>query len=310
MLLNDLALFVRVADSGSISAAAAEMDISAAAASAAIKRLEKQLDTSLFVRTTRSLRLTAQGERYLIHCRRALNDLTLGEQAIASDKGKISGTLSLSVSSDFGRNLLVPWLDDFLEDFPQLQVRLHLGDNISSFYHDKIDIAVRYGKPQDSNQVAFPICSVERLLCASPEYLAAFGEPETLEQLTQHNCLFYKLDDRTHDQWQFQRDGQEFKIRVTGNRSANDAEIARRWAVAGKGIVFKSGLDLAADIMAGRLVPLLPEYRGEAVNLYLVCPGREHVTPVILLLREMLRQQTKTLSRALTAYLKYEDKGQ
>ncbi len=310
MLLNDLALFVRVADSGSISAAATEMDISAAAASAAIKRLEKQLDTSLFVRTTRSLRLTVQGERYLIHCRRALNDLTLGEQAIASDKGKISGTLSLSVSSDFGRNLLVPWLDDFLADFPQLQVRLHLGDNISSFYHDKIDIAVRYGKPQDSNQVAFPICSVERLLCASPEYLAAFGEPETLEQLTQHNCLFYKLDDRTHDQWQFQRDGQEFKIRVTGNRSANDAEIARRWAVAGKGIVFKSGLDLAADIMAGRLVPLLPEYRGEAVNLYLVCPGREHVTPVILLLREMLRQQTQTLSRTLAAYLKSEIKGQ
>ncbi|QYJ79156.1 LysR family transcriptional regulator [Shewanella acanthi] len=310
MLLNDLALFVRVADSGSISSAATEMDISAAAASAAIKRLEKQLDTSLFVRTTRSLRLTAQGERYFIHCRRALNDLTLGEQAIASDKGKISGTLSLSVSSDFGRNLLVPWLDDFLEDFPQLQVRLHLGDNISSFYHDKIDIAVRYGKPQDSNQVAFPICSVERLLCASPEYLAAFGEPETLEQLTQHNCLFYKLDDRTHDQWQFQRDGQEFKIRVTGNRSANDAEIARRWAVAGKGIVFKSGLDLAADIMEGRLVPLLPEYRGEAVNLYLVCPGREHVTPVILLLREMLRQQTQTLSRTLAAYLKSDNQGQ
>lgn len=306
MLLNDLALFVRVADCGSISAAAAEMDLSAASASAAIKRLEKQLDTSLFVRTTRSLRLTAQGERYLIHCRRALSDLALGEQAIASDKGKVSGTLSLSVSSDFGRNLFVPWLDDFLLDFPQLQVRLHLGDNISSFYHDKIDVAVRYGKPQDSNQVAFPICTADRVLCASPEYLAKFGKPETLEQLTQHNCLFYKLDERTHDQWQFERDGQEYKIRVTGNRSANDAEIARRWAVAGKGLVFKSSLDLAEDIMAGRLVPLLPEYRGEPVNLYLVCPGREHVTPVVLLLREMLRQQTQTLSRALATYLKAE----
>lgn len=214
--------------------------------------------------------------------------------------------MSLSVSSDFGRNLFVPWLDDFLLDFPQLQVRLHLGDNISSFYHDKIDVAVRYGKPQDSNQVAFPICCADRLLCASPEYLAKFGKPETLEQLAQHNCLFYKLDDRTHDQWQFERDGQEFKIRVTGNRSANDAEIARRWAVAGKGLVFKSSLDLAEDIMAGRLVPLLPEYRGESVNLYLVCPGREHVTPVVLLLREMLRQQTQALSRALATYLKSE----
>lgn len=135
-----------------------------------------------------------------------------------------------------------------------------------------------------------------------PEYLAKFGQPETLEQLTQHNCLFYKLDDRTHDQWQFERDGQECKVRVTGNRSANDAEIARRWAVAGKGLVFKSSLDLAEDIMAGRLVPLLPEYRGESVNLYLVCPGREHVTPVVLLLREMLRQRCKALQTQLVAH--------
>ena len=169
MLLNDLALFVRVADCGNISAAAAEMDISAASASAALKRLEKQLDTSLFIRTTRSLRLTVQGERYLIHCRRALSDLALGEQAIASDKGKFSGTLSVSVSSDFGRNLFLPWLDEFLADFPQLQLRLHIGDNITSFYHDKIDVAVRYGKPQDSNQVAFTICRVERILCAAPD---------------------------------------------------------------------------------------------------------------------------------------------
>ncbi|MCU8000653.1 LysR family transcriptional regulator [Shewanella sp. SM95] len=301
MLINDLALFVRVADCGNISAAAAEMDISAASASAAIKRLEKQLDTSLFIRTTRSLRLTVQGERYLIHCRRALSDLALGEQAIASDKGKISGTLSLSVSSDFGRNLFVPWLDEFLLDFPQLQVRLHLGDNISSFYHDKIDVAVRYGKPQDSNQVAFPICSVDRVLCASPEYLATFGVLNSLEQLVEHNCLFYKLDDRTHDQWLFRRDGQEFKVRVTGNRSANDAEIARRWAVAGKGLVFKSSLDLADDLISGRLVRLLPEYKGEPVDLYLVCPGREHVTPVVLLLREMLRQRCKELQMQLAA---------
>ena len=299
MLINDLALFVRVADCGSISAAATELDLSAASASAAIKRLEKQLDTPLFIRTTRSLRLTAQGERYLIHCRRALSDLALGEQAIASDKGKVSGSLSLSVSSDFGRNMFVPWLDAFLEDFPQLQIRLHLGDNITSFYHDKIDMAVRYGEPQDSNQVAFTICNVERVLCASPAYLAKYGAPSSLEELTAHNCLFYKLDERTHDQWAFRRDGQEFKIRVTGNRSANDAEIARRWAVAGKGIVLKSSLDLVDDLESGRLVRILPEYRGLPLSLYLVCPGREHVTPVVLQLREMLRQRCQSVIERL-----------
>ena len=90
-------------------------------------------------------------------------------------------------------------------------------------------------------------------------------------------------------------------MRVTGNRSANDAEIARRWAAAGQGLVFKSSLDLADDVLAGRLVPLLTDYQGEPVDLYLVCPGREHVTPVVLLLRDMLRERCQELLARLRA---------
>lgn len=295
MLINDLSLFVRVADCGSIAGAAVELDISAAAASAGLKRLEKQLDAVLFIRTTRSLRLTAQGERYLIHCREALASLLLGEQALASEKGTISGELTVSVSSDFGRNVLLPWLDGFLNDYPNLSIKLDIGDNLSHFLHDKIDVTLRYGQPPDSNQVAFTICNTRRILCASPGYIAQHGMPETLAQLSQHNCLIFKLDQRDHDLWSFNRDQQQYKVRVSGNRSSNDAEITRRWAVAGQGIVFKVALDVADDLKTGKLVPILTEYIGESVALNLICPGREHVTPVMLLLRDKLRQHCQQI---------------
>ncbi|MFT5789372.1 MAG: DNA-binding transcriptional LysR family regulator/ribosomal protein S18 acetylase RimI-like enzyme [Shewanella sp.] len=294
MQLNDLTLFVRVADCGSLTGAAVELDISSAVASAGLKRLEKELGTTLFIRSTRSLRLTDAGERYLIHCRRALADLDMGQRAITSSLTQISGTVSLAVPSDVGRNVVLPWLDEFLTQYPELKLRLHIGDNLSDFYRDKIDVALRSGKPKDSSLVAFKICDSKRVLCASPEYIERMGAVNSLEQLQQHNCLFFMLDERTHDQWFFSKEGQQYKVRVTSNRTCNDADIARRWAVAGQGVVFKSWLDLTDDIEAGRLVPMLTDYVGEEADLYLVCPGREHVTPVVLLLRDMLRMRSKT----------------
>jgi len=293
MQIQDLTLFVRVADCGSITAAAIELDISPATASAALKRLEKQLGTSLFIRSTRSLRLTDTGERYLIHCRRALSDLALGQQAVNDVREKISGVVSLAVPSDVGRHVLLPWLDEFMGQYPELKLRLHIGDTLSDFYHDKVDVALRLGTPKDSSLVAFEIAKVQRLLCASPTYIAKYGEISAIDQLSDHNCLFFMLEERTHDLWKFSKNGREFKIRVTGNRTCNDAEVARRWAVAGKGVVYKSSLDLEGDITSGRLVPMMTDYEGESADLYLVCPGREHVTPVILLLRDMLREKCK-----------------
>ena len=290
MQLADLILFVRVADCGSLTCAAVELDISTAVASAGLKRLEKELDTVLFIRSTRSLRLTDAGERYLSYCRRALEDLRLGEQALACAKSQIGGLLSIALPSDAGRNFILPWLDMLMDEHPKLQLRLHLSDSLTDFYHDKIDVALRSGTPKDSNLVAFKICSAKRVLCASPDYLKIHGQPESLTDLEQHNCLFFMLDERTHDQWCFYKDGQAQKVRVSGNRTCNDAEVARKWAIAGKGVVYKSSLDLADDLKSGALVPLLTQYSGESADLYLVCPGRQHVTQLVIMLREHLRE--------------------
>lgn len=295
MNLADLDLFVRTADSGNITAAARELDISPAAASAAIKRLEKQIDNSLFIRSTRKLRLTAEGERFLPHCRRILTELIEAKQTLAQDKAQLSGALKISVSSDFGRNLLLPWLDEFMQEHPLLSISLNASDSLSDFYRDRVDIALRYGKPEDSSLVAFPICTSQRVLCAAPHYLMHYGTPEHPQALAKHNCLLYLVGNRTYDLWNFSLNQESIKVRVQGNRICNDADLVHRWAVSGQGIAFKSRLDMALDLQAGNVIELLPEYSTEPANLWLICPSRKQVTPAVLMFRDMLRQRCKTL---------------
>ncbi len=295
MKLEDLDLFVRTADSGNITAAARDLDISPAAASAAIKRLEQQVDNSLFIRSTRKLRLTAAGERFLPHCRRVLAELIEATQALAQDKTQLSGALKISVSSDFGRNLLLPWLDDFMQQHPLISISLNASDSLSDFYRDRVDIALRYGKPEDSSLVAFPICETQRVLCAAPEYLARYGTPEHPKALAEHNCLLYLVGERTYDVWSFSHQQESMKIRVQGNRICNDADLVHRWAVSGQGIAFKSRLDMVQDLQAGNVIELLAEYSTEPANLWLICPNRKQVTPAVLMFRDMLRQRCKAL---------------
>ena len=194
---DDLQLFVRAADLGSLSAAARVMDMSPAVASAALKRIEAQLGSRLLARSTRSLRLTAEGEGFLEYARTALASLDEGRRVLARGQDEVSGVLQLSAPSDFGRNLLLPWLDEFQREHPQLTVRLLLGDRIADLFRQPVDIALRYGEPEDSSLVALPVApDNRRVLCASPDYLARKGEPRQLEQLLQHNCLLYMLGTR------------------------------------------------------------------------------------------------------------------
>ncbi|WP_027857902.1 LysR family transcriptional regulator [Marinobacterium jannaschii] len=295
----DLALFVRTADSGSISASARQLDISPAAASAALKRLEKQLGAALFIRSTRQLRLSAEGERFLHHCRQALQALDSGRAALSAHQGQIGGEMRLSVSSDLGRNLILPWLDELMQQHPRLSILLSIGDSLADFYLDRVDVAIRYGEPEDSSLVAFKIADVERILCASPDYLQRQGYPQTPEELRQHNCLLFRLNNQVYDRWVFSDAHGRYEVEVNSNRICNDGDVVRRWAVAGRGIAFKSQLDMAEDIRAGRVVPLLQGYQTDQTSLWLICPDRNQVSPGVLLLRDRLREKCATVLAGL-----------
>lgn len=294
---DDLQLFVRAADLGSLSAAARVMDLSAAVASAALKRIEQHLGARLLARSTRSLRLTAEGEGFLEYARAALGSLEEGRRLLTSGQDQVSGVLQLSAPSDLGRNLLLPWLDAFQCEHPGLTVRLLLGDRIADLFKQPVDIALRYGEPEDSSLVALPVAPDNyRVLCASPDYLARHGEPHQLEQLAQHNCLLYMLGTRVHDRWCFHDGKREVSLTVSGDRFSDDADVVRRWAVAGAGVAYKSWLDVSTDVLAGRLKILLPQLRCERAPLNLLCAHRAQLSKPINLLREMLQARCGQLT--------------
>jgi len=295
MLIEDLQVVLKVAECRSITAAATQLDMRTATASAALKRVEAALGIELFIRTTRQLRLSSAGERYIPQCEQALLMLDQARQNVKDKLDIVDGELRIAVSSDLGRNLVIPWLDEFMETFPNVSLKLHISDSTIDFYRDSVDIALRYGQPKDSNLYGFKICDVPGLLCATQSYLDKHGTPKHPQDLTSHNGLFYQLYDITHDEWTFTRDDQEYKIKMNGDRAANDGDLVRRWCVAGKGLAIKSCLDMSADLLSGSVVNVMPEYKARSTELWLVCPSRQSITPAVRILRDRFKEKSKAV---------------
>lgn len=287
--LDDLNVFVRTADCGSLSGAARQLAISPALASAALKRLEDALGRRLLARTTRTLRLTEEGEHYLRHAREALRLLQEGQQALQQGQDTPGGLLKIAMPSDLGRNMLVGWLDQFQARYPRVSFQLSVSDRVSDLYRQPVDLAIRYGRLDDSSLVAMPLAPENRrVLVAAPAYLQRHGPLRSLDGLLQHNCLRFMVDEVIHDRWQFHAGSRVQELQVQGDRSADDADVVRRWAVAGLGIAYKSRIDLGEDLRAGRLQVLLPEVQGEAAPLNMLCMHRQHMTPTVVQLRDFL----------------------
>ena len=299
MFIKDLQVILKVAELHSITAAATQLDMSTATASAAVKRVEKKLGTELFIRTTRHLRLSTSGERYIPQCKQALSTLEQARQQIKSDLNIVDGELRIALSSDLGRNVVTPWLDEFMDQYPDVSVRLNLSDSNIDFYRDSIDIALRYGSPNEPNLYGFKICNVPRLLCASPGYIDKHGMPDHPHDLPAHNGLLYQLHDVIHDVWKFKSDGTEYKVKMKSNRAGNDGDLVRRWCVSGRGLAVKSCLDISSDLLAGNVVSILPEFKPTATELWLVFPSRQLITPAARLLRDTLKTKCRTILKSL-----------
>lgn len=245
--IDDLGLFIRSAALGSFTAAALEADLLPGQVAAAIKRLERELDVRLFARTTRSLRLTADGEQYLPTAHLVLETLQQGKENLRGENATLRGVLQVTAPSDLGRNLLLPWLTLFRRQHPELTLRFFLSDQMANLFRDPVDVAIRYGPNEDANYVALPLAPRNhRVLVASPEYVQRCGSPQTPDDLSKHACLLYLQNGRVYDKWNL--GGQT--VQVSGPLFSDDADVVRRWSLEGEGIAYKSWLDVSADIAA------------------------------------------------------------
>ena len=295
----DLEVFVRTADTGCLSAAARSLGLSPAAASIALKRLETRLGSRLLARSTRSMRLTEEGRRYLDSVREALATLAEGEQALRQQSHGLTGLLQLAAPSDFGRNVVLGWLDAFKLEHPNIRLQLMLNDSNADLFRETVDIALRFGVPRDSSLVALPVVPDHRRIpCASPDYLARHGTPRTPTELAQHNTLRYMRQGRANNTWYFRQGAVLQEVEVTGDYLSDDGEIVRRWALAGHGIAYKANLDIARDLKAGRLVQLLPDWQGEPTPFNLMCPHRLQVSERVKVLHRFLQVRCQALLNA------------
>lgn len=295
---EDLQLFVRTAALGSFSNAAREVGLLPGQVAAAIKRLERDLDVRLFARSTRSLRLTAEGEQYLPFAREVLDTLQEAENLLRQGSTELQGLLQVAAPSDLGRNLLLPWISAFRHQHPALELRLLISDQVADVFRDPVDVALRYGVFDDASYVALPLAPWNRrVLVGAPGYLARNGRPQTPADLRRHSCLLYSLNGRVYDRWRLG----EHTVQVAGALFSNDADIVRRWAVAGEGLAYKSWLDVHEDIDTGRLEVLLPGHASEPTPLNLVCPHRKQYSPAVQALHAMLRSRLDALQARLPA---------
>jgi len=273
----DLNVLIHTARSRSLTGAAAALGITPAAASATLKRLETQLGTRLFERSTRAMRLTAQGQTLLDYAKRAFDLLAEGESQVTEDRGALVGTLRVAAPSDLARNTLLPWFSEFLALHPGLQLALSVGDRPLDVVRDEVDVALRFGTPPDSRLVARTMALSSPVLCASPDYLHRHPAPQKPQDLLQHNCLTFERGGRRHRLWRFAQNGHWTEVRVNGDRSVDDASLARDWAVAGMGVLLKSAVDVRSDLGSGQLVRLLSDWETEPYPLHALLPSGRFV---------------------------------
>ncbi|MCJ0825274.1 LysR family transcriptional regulator [Luteimonas sp. 50] len=277
--IGDIALFLRVLDLGSISAAARDLDLSVAVASQRLKRLERELGVRLLQRTTRQLHPTPEGLLLAEQGRGLVEDLEALADGLRRSGSGVAGTLRVTMPSTFGRLYVSPLLPEFLDLHPAVRVSVDLSDVRVDLVRSGIDVAIRIGTLDDSRLVARQLASNRHVLCASPAYLARRGTPRSPADLAAHDCLLLVGDQGRQDTWRFHGGGEETAVRVTGRIESNQGELLRDAAVAGLGIARHSYWHVCDDLRAGRLQRVLPGHPLPESGIHAVMPQRRLVPP-------------------------------
>jgi DNA-binding transcriptional LysR family regulator len=278
--------FVCVVETESFTAAAKRLEVSVAHISRQVNQLEDRLGAKLLYRTTRKLRLTEVGEVYYQHARKILDDMQAAERAVMEMEGKPTGKLRITAPVYYGEYFLAPLVNDFLLQYPQLDLELKLTNETVDLVKEGYDLAIRLGTLDSSSLMCRKLARRTQYLCASPAYLAAHGTPQTLADLANHRCLGGSLD-----HWRFLENGKLRNWRVGSAWSCNSGLALKNAALKGLGIVQLPDYYVQEALAQGSLVSLLESQRLPDDGVWVVYPQNRHLSPKVRLLFDFLVAQ-------------------
>lgn len=284
---KQITAFVATATRGSLSAAARAEGVTPAIVGRRLDALEERLGVRLMLRTTRKLTLTFEGQAFLEDCQRILNDMANAEAAVSLGGVRASGHLRVSAPAGFGRRHVAPHVDTYMQANPEVTVNLDLSDRIVDIVNEGIDCAVRIGELADSSMVSVRLGEMRRMVVASPAYLVEHGVPKAPADLAQHNCL--SLGQQRG--WLF-RDPASGAIdtwKVSGRFECNDGAVLHEWALAGRGLAWRSLWEVGQHLKEGTLVSVLDAYQAAPIGIYAVFPQRRHLPLRVRLFIDLLK---------------------
>lgn len=293
-LAEDLRVFLKVIRKGSFAAASEELGVSPAYVSKRIGVLERVLKARLMHRTTRNIKLTDAGEQAHRWAIRILDDMEGFVGEMTNVRHEPRGLLHICSSFGFGRNHVAPAVARLSSLYQDLEVRLDVFDRVVDIVGEGFDLEIRVGDDLPTQHIAKKLVANHRILCATPEYFRERSVPESLKDLSGHDCLVLKERNNPFGIWQLQREGREETIRVNGPLSSNNGEIVLKWALDGRGIALRSYWDVKQFISAGHLVQVLHDCTQPA-NIYAVYPTRLADSAKLRVCVEFLEQYFKTL---------------
>jgi DNA-binding transcriptional LysR family regulator len=285
--LAELDVFARVVTAGSMSAAARELGVSPPVISKRIRSLEERLGTRLLQRTTRQLALTESGKGFYERVVAILASVDEAEAWVSRRAAAARGVLRVSAPTSFGRLHIAPHLVEFMRAYPDITMDLSLSDQFVDIVAEGFDLAIRIADLQDSSLVAKRLAPNHRVLCASPSYIAAMGEPTTIAALQTHRLLVHNADG-----WRLEGPSGLAQIRVESAVRTNSSEVVREAVVAGIGIALRSTWDVGPEIDRGQLQIVLPGWRASSrVAVHAVYPSRRHLAHKVRVFMDFLAER-------------------
>lgn len=285
--ITQIEAFVNSATRGSLSAAARLEGVTPAIIGRRLDALEARLGVKLLLRTTRKLSLTFEGQSFLEDCQRILTDLANAETAVSVGSIRASGHLKISAPAGFGRRHVAPLVATFMDANPGVHVTLDLTDRIVDLLNEGVDCAVRIGEMADSSLVSSKLGEMRRAVVANPAYLAQHGIPRSPTDLSAHECL--SLGQQRG--WSLRKTptGEVTNVKVSGRFACNDGAVLHAWALAGKGLAWRSFWEIGHDLELGRLVSVLDDFAAPPMGIYAVFPQRRHLPMRVRLLVDQLK---------------------